>query len=187
MLASREATLGRAVVREPILYLMCGLPFAGKTTVALRLAEAIDAVYISLDEINAERGLYGGEGIALDEWELTHRLALERLERVMRDSASPVVVDDTSNLRWIRDRWRETASRAGYDTRVVHVDPGIDVLRKRMEDTERSASRPTVASSVFKIVADSFEPPGQDENAIRIRSASELARVVSVANRPTTA
>jgi len=56
------------------LTLMCGLSFAGKSTFARLLAEELGAQVISLDLINAERGLYGGQGIPLEEWAATAQL-----------------------------------------------------------------------------------------------------------------
>lgn len=36
---------------------------------------------VSLDEINEERGLYGGEGIPLSDWARTNELARERVSQ----------------------------------------------------------------------------------------------------------
>jgi len=49
------------------LTLMCGLSFAGKSTFAVLLAEELDGQVISVDIINTERGLVGGQGIPLQE------------------------------------------------------------------------------------------------------------------------
>ncbi len=55
-----------------MLTLVCGLAFAGKSTLAAAIAEHQGAVVVSLDEINARRGLHGGTGIAPEEWVRTH-------------------------------------------------------------------------------------------------------------------
>jgi predicted kinase len=49
------------------LYFMGGIAFSGKTTVAEQLVQALGWGYVSLDDINAERGLHGGEDIAVGE------------------------------------------------------------------------------------------------------------------------
>ena len=62
---------------QPILLLMCGLPFAGKTTLATALAERFGWQYISLDAINTERGMgLNGRAIEPDEWSETYSEAL---------------------------------------------------------------------------------------------------------------
>ncbi len=48
----------------PRVYILCGLPFAGKTTLARTLAQHLDLPRVSIDEINGERGL-GFDNITL--------------------------------------------------------------------------------------------------------------------------
>ena len=43
--------------------LLCGRSFSGKSTVALELAQQLPAVVVSLDAMNAERGLTSGDGL----------------------------------------------------------------------------------------------------------------------------
>jgi len=50
------------------LVLLCGRSFSGKSTVAASLADSLPGQVMSLDQINEERGLHGGEGIPLSEW-----------------------------------------------------------------------------------------------------------------------
>ena len=63
------------------LYLLCGMPFSGKTTLGKHLTAKLNAFYISLDEINHSRGLFGGEGISIEEWEKTHHLAMKDIQK----------------------------------------------------------------------------------------------------------
>src|SRR5882724_11076318 len=100
------------------LYLMSGLSFSGKTTLARKIVEWLQCAYISLDDINAERGLWGGDGIPVEEWERTHALARDRLATWMV-TRKDALVDDVNNLRWLRDRWRTAASASCYRTLVV--------------------------------------------------------------------
>lgn len=55
---------GLMTTLSPLLILTCGLSFSGKSTLALELRSRLDADVLSLDVINAERGLYGGQGIS---------------------------------------------------------------------------------------------------------------------------
>jgi predicted kinase len=103
------------------LYLMCGISFSGKTTLARKIIERLQCAYISLDDINAERGLWGGDGIPVEEWERTHALARVRLATWMA-TGKDAVVDDVNSLRWLRDRWRAAASANCYRTVVIYLD-----------------------------------------------------------------
>jgi predicted kinase len=48
---------------------MCGLSFSGKTTPVRKLVERLQCAYISLDDTNAGRAVWGGDGISVEEWE----------------------------------------------------------------------------------------------------------------------
>jgi predicted kinase len=56
------------------LFIMGGTAFSGKTTLAKELVSELGCAHISLDEINAERGMFGGEGILAQEWESGHQM-----------------------------------------------------------------------------------------------------------------
>jgi hypothetical protein len=91
-----KTTFGQRKMRT--LYLMCGFSFSGKSTLARKIIERLRCAYISLDDINAERGLWGGDGISVEEWERTHALARERLATWMA-TRKDALVDDVNNLR----------------------------------------------------------------------------------------
>lgn len=84
------------------LVLRCGLSFSGKSTLAARLSDALVGELLSLDRINEERGLDGGQGIPLDEWATTNRIAHERAGALLA-AGRHVVVDDTGSPRFVRD------------------------------------------------------------------------------------
>jgi predicted kinase len=143
---------------------MCGLAFSGKTTLARAIVGFTGATYVGLDEINRERGLaHGGEGLPVAEWERTHRLALERAHGLMAHGA-PVVWDDTSNLRFLRDRVRTLARNSGYDVVLVYVDTPLAEIRRRMAVNARHGGREPIRDAVFEEHVRTFEPPAADEH-----------------------
>ena len=94
------------------LVLLCGTSFSGKSTVARALAPSLSARIVSLDEINERRGLWGGDGIPVEEWVRTHEVASAEVRQLLAAGTS-VVVDDTSSPRSLRDGWRSLAEAAG--------------------------------------------------------------------------
>jgi predicted kinase len=145
---------------------MCGLAFSGKTTLAREITSLTGAIYIGLDDINRERGLpHGGEGLPVEEWERTHELAVERVGRLMREG-STIVIDDTSNHRFLRERFRRLADANGYALVLVFVDTSLDVIRRRMDENAGSRYRAAIRDDVFDDHVRTFERPGPDENAI---------------------
>jgi predicted kinase len=79
-----------------MLVVMCGRSFSGKSTLARVLARALKSELVSLDVINEERGLRGGEGIPLSEWVRTNEEASARTAVFLRTGRS-VVVDSCSS------------------------------------------------------------------------------------------
>lgn len=150
-------------------FLMCGLTFSGKTAVAKRIASEFGCDYVSLDEINDERGLWGGHGIPVEEWERTHEIALTRM-RERLDRGACVVVDDTNNLRWLRDRFRAVADEGGHDVVLVYVTAPIEEIRQRMTQADRTRERRPVSEEVFEEHVNSFEEPTSDESPVVYRS-----------------
>jgi predicted kinase len=148
------------------LYLMCGLSFSGKTTLARKIVERLQCTYISLDNINAERGLWGGDGVPIEEWERTHALARERLATWMV-TEKDAVVDDTNNLRWLRERWRAAARSNCYRTVVIYLNIPHTELATRRCANQVTADRKGISEAVWTEHVSNFEPPDADEQVLR--------------------
>jgi len=157
------------------LFMMCGIAFSGKTTVAKQLSQALGCAYVSLDDINAERGLLGGEGIAIEEWERTHAVALERMKQLMA-RGEDVVLDDTNCFRWLRDRYRESAHENGYSAELVYLEIPLQDLQARMVQNSVTTSRHSIEAYVFDDHVRRFEAPQADEAPTVLRNTKDVSR-----------
>ncbi len=147
------------------LFLLCGLAFAGKSTLARAIADRTGALIVSLDDINLERGLHGGAGLSDRQWALTHRIALTRIERALGRGLS-VVVDDTSCFRFLRDNYRSVAHRYGAGTLLIYLEVPFEVALGRLRANASSRRRPPVEEAILLELARTFEPPTADEAAV---------------------
>jgi len=147
------------------LFAMCGLSFSGKTTLARAIARLAGAEYIGLDDINEERGLRGGEGIAADEWEKTSAIAIERAGALL-DAGIDVVLDDTLCFRWLRARYAAVAERHAAQFILIYVAMPLPVIYSAMARNDASAQRHPIRSDVFEMHACSFEHPASDERPV---------------------
>jgi predicted kinase len=154
---------------------MCGIAFSGKTTVAKRLVQARGCRSVSLDEINAERGLHGGEGIAVGEWERTHGIAIERISALMA-RGEDIVLDDTNCFRWLRDRYAQFASENGYAAELLYLEVSLKDVQARIVRNQVTADRAAIESEVFERHVREFEPPQADEVATILRNADDVSR-----------
>ncbi|RZT27133.1 putative kinase [Kribbella sp. VKM Ac-2569] len=155
------------------LVLLCGTSFSGKSTVARILAPSLSASIVSLDEINERRGLWGGDGIPVEEWMRTHELASGEVRGLLASGAS-VVVDDTSSPRFLRDGWRSLAAAAGTRFTLIYVDVDHATIRRRRAANRLDPRRRDVSDAVLDQHLADFEPPAPDEDAVRLTSVDDL-------------
>ncbi|MFJ4221818.1 AAA family ATPase [Curtobacterium luteum] len=152
------------------LVLTCGLSFSGKSTLAAGVSSALPAELLSLNQINEERGLHGGQGIPVEEWVATNRIAHERARALLADGRH-VVVDDTGSPRFIRDEWRATALAAGSPFVLVRVQVDRELQRQRVLANRADPGRQDVTDAVLDEHGDSFEAPA-DEDPLAVDAAS---------------
>ncbi len=153
------------------LVLLCGRSFSGKSTVASFLADSLPGSVVSLDAINEERGLHGGQGIPLSEWARTNELARQRVAAQLYEGAT-VIVDDTSSPRFLRDEWRSTCASAGAPMVLVFVDTSDEVIGQRLLANRVASNRRDVTDEVMATHAAGFEPPEDAERTVRLRTGS---------------
>lgn len=108
----------------PRLFVMCGLPGSGKTTLAKQLAAEHDAVLFCPDEWLTD--LWNQEQRALVEanmWEVAQRVL---------GLGGNVVIDFGSWARWERDVLREGARHLGASVELRYLDLPLDELERRV-------------------------------------------------------
>ena len=161
---------------------MCGLSFSGKTTLARAVSATAGAEYISLDDINEERGLRGGDGIPGHEWEKTSLLAVERLGRIL-SAGRDAVLDDTLCFRWLRDRYAKVAQDHAAQFVLIYVSTPLSEIYDAMARNDATRQRAPILADVFQDHASRFEVPTADERALiysrDIPMEEWLARYVS--------
>lgn len=157
------------------LYLLCGMPFSGKTTLGKSIAQYLNALYISLDEINEARGLFGGEGIPVTEWEKTHHLAIEQLQDLM-PSQRDIVLDDTNCFRWLRDRFRDLGVRYGYQTTLIFLNIPLVEIEQRIVANNQTQTRNKVKQEIIEKMQKTFEIPQPDETSINYSGEKSIEK-----------
>jgi predicted kinase len=147
--------------RMPTLHLICGLPGAGKTTLARRLERDLPALRLAPDEWMAR--------IVGDGYDEAKRAAVEAVQWEIAARALSLGVDVIlENGFWSRserDDYRSWAAAAGAETRVHFLDVPRDELLRRL--ARRNAALPPdtfrVDEAQLDLWSSWFEPPTPDE------------------------
>lgn len=163
--------------RSPALVLLCGASFSGKSSLGQILADGLGAQIVSLDAINGERGLWGGQGIPVSEWAQTNAEAHRRVDELLSRGES-VIVDDTSSPRFLRDQWRDTAGATASPFLLVYLRTSDALVLERLTANRRNLRRGDVTDEVMREHLASFEPPGKDESHLTVDSAGYQNEVV---------
>lgn len=144
-----------------MLVVVCGLPGAGKTTVAEMVAEEVGGHLLRTDVVRKE--LVGDPEYSPEETDLTYREVRDRAERLLRDGEG-VVLDGTFRRRAERDRAATLAERIGTPFRLVRVACRDAVCRERIRQRETDASDANVA--VYEELRETFEPVELDHDVV---------------------
>lgn len=155
--------------REPAaLYLLCGLPFSGKSTLALALAtwRGPRALLVVTDAVNAARGVgLNGAAISPEEWEVTYAEVYRRVDAGLR-AGRDVIFDDPNFLRAQRNHCRVIAGRSRARVTLIYVTTPERVARERLERNRSAGLRVDVRDEDFAQLVHEFEAPGPDEGAL---------------------
>jgi len=143
---------------QPRLVLLCGLPAAGKTTLARQLADAYGAVRLNPDEWESALDVDPfDEGfqarLEAEFWELTQRLLV---------LGTSVVLEWGFWARSERDEKREAARTLGVAVELRFLDAPYEELVKRVV-TRHAAGGIAITEGHMERYRDGFQPPTKEE------------------------
>jgi predicted kinase len=138
--------------------LLCGLPAAGKTTLARQLADAYGAVRLNPDEWESALDVDPfDEGfqarLEAEFWELTQRLLV---------LGTSVVLEWGFWARSERDEKREAARTLGVAVELRFLDAPYEELVKRVV-TRHAAGGIAITEGHMERYRDGFQPPTKEE------------------------
>jgi predicted kinase len=136
----------------PRLILLCGLPGAGKTTLARRLAEDAPAIRLGADEWMARLGVDLHDEETRDKLE---RLFWQLAQDLLRLGTS-VILEFGLWVRAERDEKRLAARALGVAVELYYLDVPIEELWRRIE--QRNVERPFGSVPITREQFDSYLP-----------------------------
>jgi predicted kinase len=148
-------------MREPgRLILICGLPGAGKTTVADRLAQRLSIASYSSDDWLDQ--------LSLPVWDEALRATIEDLQwteiQKLLALGGSAIVEWGFWARADRDRLRLTARTLGSAVHLVYLEASLDVLMERI--ARRARENPPITRQMLERWATLMQAPDADELAL---------------------
>jgi predicted kinase len=150
---------------ESTLYIMCGLPFSGKTTLAHALANQCGFIHLDLDALARAKNLFPEEGINDEQWGYLFSEAYQQLA-ILLASGKSVVVDAVNFDRAGRHRLRTIAQQSGSSVHVIYINLSIQEIERRRQANQVISQRPPVQDKDFVELATEFEIPTIEENLL---------------------
>src|SRR5258707_7365859 len=109
-------------MNEPVLYIMCGLPFSGKTTLAQTLSRRFRFPLVAIDTIREERGFTWEDNakVTVEDWKGIFHESYKRTLEYLEERKS-VLYDSANQDRVSRDRLRDLAQSGNFTSKVILV------------------------------------------------------------------
>jgi hypothetical protein len=147
---------------NPRLILICGLPGAGKSTLAKTLATELDAVRLCPDEWLVELGFDVYDEAARERVE---GLQWRHAEDLVRTGVT-VILENGFWARSERDELRLRARAAGVRIELRFLDVPSDELHRRVAQRNRIPGAAVITAAMLSSHEKLFEPPTDDELAL---------------------
>jgi len=146
---------------------MLGYPGAGKTTIAKLISEKTGAVHLWADD---ERHKMFGHPSHSEEESLELYDRLNQVVDKLLAEGKNVVFDTNFNHYHDREMLRELAAKHGANTKLIWLTTPAPVARDRAVHANivRNGYKFVMTGEEFDAIAQKFEPPREDEKAIKI-------------------
>lgn len=156
---------------QKTLWILCGLPYSGKTYISNKIVESVSISYISIDHILEELGFDWDTGRLpdADGWKRVFDISYERSKESLKNNLN-VLYDSTNHTKASRDVLRKVAQEVGASTKVIYIDVSVETIWKRWEENVVNKSRSVVAKDLVEQTIESFESPTSGENVYSLQS-----------------
>jgi predicted kinase len=157
------------------LYIMCGVAFSGKSTLAKKVAEYKRAVLVSQDQIWFQKKKELHLDIDKDEdWDMVQQLSKEEVRQTLLNGHS-VVYDDISLKYDNRESLREIAQECGAETVLIYLDTPRSVQQERQTKNAETKERHDVPEHIINWGLEELEIPQENEKAFVFKPETDIA------------
>lgn len=165
--------------RKPKLYLLCGLSFAGKSTLARRLAEPLNAVIVEADDYIAV--VRPNTLSKIDEWRAIQQLARGKARELLRAGRN-VVFDDLMVDPRDRGEMEQLAQQCEAAFCTIFLNTSPEIVRRRQQEQLPTAEQQAVYDAHTELLLSQLVPPA-GEQAVYVQPGYDFNTVVQEIRR----
>ncbi len=163
--------------RPPVLYLLCGLSFAGKSTLAKGLSEPLRAVIIEADQFIAVVEEQLPNASKIESWRAIQALAREAVRDAL-ESGKNVLFDDLLVKPDVREALVLLAGQVGAATLVIFLDTPVEVVRERQRLASSKPEKHAHWEAHTQLLLTQLVPP-DSATAVYVKPGYDLAQVLT--------
>jgi predicted kinase len=157
------------------LIILCGQPYAGKTTLGSAIVAKLRYETVDVDVTKDQ--LYGpgrkDDDLTHEQWVRIYAETDQQIGDYLYAGHS--VVDDSRNFRkFERVHARVVADRCGASLVTIYVKTPEEILRQRLHENRRNPTRHDIEDDVFEQLLTLFEPPTEDEYPLVLNYGDRL-------------
>jgi len=159
---------------------MSGLSFSGKTTLAKKLTEPLNAQLLSydLDIWTHHKPTLPKDISKLEEWEIIEAKARQYIAKLLKQGKN-VIYDDLSVEQRDRELLRKTAKKYNSSSLVIFMNTPASVAIARQKKNDKSKERGLTSENNMQLVMSQLQTPRHDESAVIVNPDDMLEEIVS--------
>lgn len=154
-------------MEKPTHYLLVGLPYAGKSTMARELKDKKGFAHINIDQLKWDRGYteVGDDDVPDKVWDEIFEDADRLLVKHLQEGKNVANEYAWITREW-RDRARKVAGEAGFPTKLIFINIPPEVIKQRWADNIQKKDHFHWPEDEFQRVFSDFEEPAADEDML---------------------
>ncbi len=158
---------------RPMLYILCGLPYSGKTTLQKELVKRLGLQAVSVDRIMDERDMWREGHPTQEDWNEAFSEAYRRIEAYLK--AGKTVIFDCANLPFHeRENARIIADKLGIMHKLIYLNISKEEILRRWQENEKTGARSQLDQETMETALNLFDEPTESEQPILYNQQMDL-------------
>ena len=162
------------------LIIICGISFAGKSTLGKTIAQQFGYAQVDVDDVKFR--LYGpdikDEDLSHADWVRVYAETDKLIECYLKTGKT--VIDASRNFsKRERQLARHIAAKVGTEIVTIFVDTPEAIARQRLLENRKKQARRDVTDKDFEEILQVIEPPTADENPFVFRYGDQIESWIS--------